>query len=415
LLQAVSAFAIIYNPPDAGGHVAIRFLTRIRGLRYKLGIRALIGHPRKISRNCYLQLIENLSGGSMKPANFGRLAIGVLVLLVGVYCFAGSPPSGYHLLKRITLGGGEGDQEYFDYITVDVAARRVYLTHRTHVNVIDADTFAVVGDIPGLHQAHGVALVKELGKGFATDGSAAQVLSFDLKTLKVTGHIKAGGNADCTIYDSVSKRVFVFNGDSKDSTVIDPVTETVVATIPMGGRPEYAVADDKGMIYDNISDTNEIVALDARTLKIKSRWPVAPSGQPTSIAMDRKHRRLYIGGRDPKLFVIMNADNGKIVGQPFPIGDRVDANIYEPETGLVATSTREGTLHIFHQDSPDKLTPVETIKTEFGAKTMAIDPKTHNIYLTTSDFESAPAPTASQPNPQPRAIPGTFRLLVYGR
>jgi hypothetical protein len=183
----------------------------------------------------------------------------------------------------------------------------------------------------------------------------------------------------------------------------------------MGGRPEYAVADGKGMIYDNISDTNEIVALDAQTLKIKSRWPVAPSGQPTSIAMDRQHRRLYIGGRDPKLFVIMDADSGKIVGQPFPIGDRVDANIYEADTGLVATSTREGTLHIFHQDSPDKLTPVETIKTEFGAKTMAIDPKTHNIYLTTSDFEPAPAPTAAQPNPQPRALPGTFRLLIYGR
>jgi YVTN family beta-propeller protein len=319
------------------------------------------------------------------------------------------------LVKKVTLGGGEGDQEYFDYITVDVGARRVYLTHRTHVNVIDADSFAVVGDIPGLHQAHGVALVKELGKGFVTDGSAAQVSIFDLKTLKVTGHIKAGGNADCVIYDPVSKRIFVFNGDSKDSTVIDPAKETVVATIPMGGRPEFAVADGKGMIYDNISNTNEIVALDSRTLKIKSRWPVAPAGQPTSIAMDRQHRRLFIGGRNPKLLVIMDADSGKIIGPPFPIGDRVDANLFEPETGMVVVATREGTLHIFHQDSPDKLTPVETVKTEFGAKTVALDPKTRNLYLTTSDFEAAAAPTAAQPDPQPRALPGTFRLLVYGR
>jgi YVTN family beta-propeller protein len=335
--------------------------------------------------------------------------------MLGAQTFAAPPGSGYHLVKRIVLGGGEGDQEYFDYITVDAAARRVYLSHRTHVNVIDADSGAVVGDIPGMHQAHGIALVNELGKGYATDGSGKQVIVFDLRTFNVTGHIAAGGNTDCVIYDPASKRVFAFNGDSKDSTVIDPKNDMVVATIPMGGRPEYAVADGKGMIYDNISNTNEIVALDSRTLTIKSRWPVAPAGEPTSIAMDLQHRRLFIGGRDPKLFVVMDADSGKIIGQSFPIGDRVDANFYEPATGLVGLSTREGTLHIFHEDSPDKLTPIETIKTEFGAKTMALDPKTHNIYLTTSDFGPAPPATAAQPNPQPRAIPGTFRLLIYGK
>jgi len=351
----------------------------------------------------------------MRLASMGRLTLLVILSLLGAHTFAAPQASGYHLLKRIVLGGGEGDQEYFDYITVDTAARRVYLSHRTHVNVIDADSGVVVGDIPGLHQAHGIALVKDLGKGYATDGSGKQVIVFDLKTFNVTGHIPAGGNTDCVIYDPASKRVFAFNGDSKDSTVIDPKNDTVVATIPMGGRPEYAVADGKGMIYDNISNTNEIVALDSRDLKIKSRWPVAPGGEPTSIAMDVQHRRLFIGGRDPKLFVMMDADSGKIIGRSFPIGDRVDANFYEPETGLVGLSTREGTLHIFHQDSPDKLTPVETIKTEFGAKTMALDPKTHHIFMTTSDFEPAPTPTAAQPNPQPRALPGTFRLLIYGK
>lgn len=351
----------------------------------------------------------------MKAANLGRLAVVASLLLSGALALAAPGASGYHLLKRIVMGGGEGDQEYFDYITVDADARRVYLSHRTHVNVVDADSGAVVGDIPGMHQAHGIALVKDLNKGYATDGSGKQVVVFDLKNLNILGHIPAGGNTDCVIYDPASKRVFAFNGDSKDSTVIDPKNDSVVATIPMGGRPEYGVPDGKGMIYDNISDKNEIVALDSRTLEIKNRWPVAPSGEPTSIAMDLVHRRLFIGGRDPKIFVVMNADNGQIVGKPFPIGDRVDANVYEPATGMVALSTREGTLHIFHQDTPDKYTPIETIKTEFGAKTMAIDPKTHNIYMTTSDFEPAPAATAAQPNPQPRAVPGTFRLLIYGK
>jgi hypothetical protein len=183
----------------------------------------------------------------------------------------------------------------------------------------------------------------------------------------------------------------------------------------LGGAPEQAVADGKGMIYDNLEDTNEVIAIDSRDLKIKSRWPVAPAGQLVSIALDQVHRRLFIGGRKPKMLVVMDADSGKIIGQPFPIGDRVDTNVYDPETGLIAAATREGTLHIIHEDSPDKYSVVEIVKTEFGAKTMGLDPKTHNLYLTTSDFGPAPAPTAQQPNPQPVATPGTFHLLIYGR
>jgi hypothetical protein len=168
------------------------------------------------------------------------------------------------------------------------------------------------------------------------------------------------------------------------------------------------------MIYDNLEDTNEVLAIDSGSLMIKSRWKVAPAGQPVSIAMDRQSRRLFIGGRNPKLLVVMNADTGKIIGQSFPIGDRVDTNIFDPETGMIAASTREGTIHILHQDSPDKISLIETVKTEFGAKTMAHDPKTHNLYVDTSDFGPAPAPTAQQRNPQPVAAPGTFRLLIYG-
>jgi hypothetical protein len=351
----------------------------------------------------------------MKYPSFGRLAACVSVLLLAACAFAVPPPGSYHLLKKVPLGAAPGGGEYFDYITVDSAARRVYLGHGTEITVVDADSGAAVGRMAGFERSHGVVLVPEVGKGFITDGGAAKVFVFDIATLKVTGEIKSEPDVDSIFYDSVSKRVFTFNGSSKNSTVIDPAKGTVVATLDLGGAPEQAVVDGKGMIYDNLEDTNEVIAIDTRTLKIKSRWPVAPAGAPVSITMDRKTRRLFIGGRNPKMLVVMDADSGKIIGEAFPIGDRVDANVFDPATGLVASATREGTLHIFHLDSPGKLSVVETVKTEFGAKTMGLDTKTHNLYLTTADFNPAAAPTEKQKNPQPTPIPGTFRLLIYGR
>jgi YVTN family beta-propeller protein len=328
---------------------------------------------------------------------------------------AAQAPGTYHLLKKIPLGAAPGGGEYFDYITVDAAARRVYLSHGSEVKVVDADSGAVVGTMGGFKRCHGVVLVKDVGKGFITDGDGAKVFVFDIASLKITGEIKSEPDTDSIFYDPASKRVFTFNGDSKNSTVIDPAKGTVIATVALGGAPEQAVVDGKGMIYDNLEDTNEVIALDTRTLKIASRWSVKPAGAPVAITMDPKSRRLFIGGRGPKMLVVMDADSGKVVGQSFPIGDRVDTNIYDPDSGMVASATREGTLHIFHLDSPDKLSVVETVKTEFGAKTMGFDPKTHNLYLTTADFKPAAAPTDKQPNPQPTPIPGTFRLLIYGR
>lgn len=355
----------------------------------------------------------------MKGSTVVRWAVG-LGLVLGVAWFGtqvstAAAAGGYHLLKKVSLGA-TGDTEYFDYITVDSAARRVYLSHGTEIKVIDADKFTVVGTISGdFKRDHGIALVPELNRGFISDGTLGQALMVDLKTLKITGQVKAEDDADSILYDAASKRVFTFNGSSKNSTVIDPAKGTVLGTIALGGAPEQAVADGKGMIYNVLQSTNEVVAIDARAMTVKSRWPVAPAGAPTTIAMDREHRRLFVGGRNPKMLVVMDADSGKIIGAPFPIGDRVDTNVFEPETGMVAAATREGTLHIFHEDSPDKLSVVETVKTEFGAKTMGLDPKTHNLYLTTSDFGPAPPKTEKQPNPQPVAKPGTFRVLIYGR
>jgi YVTN family beta-propeller protein len=350
----------------------------------------------------------------MKVPGLTRPVISLFFPLAVVLAAANPQSGGYHLLKRIPLSAAPGGREYFDYLTVDASARRVYLSHGTEVKVVDADTGTVVGAISGLKRCHGIALVNELGKGFITDGDAAKVVIFDTASLKVTAEVKTEPDADSIIYDPASKRIFSFNGDAHSVTVIDPGSGTVIKSLPLGGAPEFAVADGKGMVYDNLEDANAVVGIDSRALTIKLRWPVAPAGAPTALAMDPQHRRLFSSGRNPQRLAMMNADNGKMI-QSFPISAGADASVYEPETRMLFVSAREGMVHIFHEDSPDKLSEVETVKTEYGAKTMALDPKTHNLYLTTSDFTPSAAPTAQQPNPRRAAVPGTFRLLIYGR
>jgi DNA-binding beta-propeller fold protein YncE len=325
--------------------------------------------------------------------------------LLGAALAANAAAPAYHLIKKVPLGAAPGGGEYFDYVTVDSGARRVYLSHGTEVKVLDADTFDVVGTISGLKRSHGVVVLSDLGKGFITDGDAGQVAVFNLKTLKITGAIKSFPDTDSIIFDPASKLIFTFNGDSKNATVIDPVKETVVKVIDMGGGPEYPVADGRGMIYDDNEEKNDVAAIDTATLKIKARWPVAPAGAPVGMGMDIEHRRIFSAGRKPPILVMMDANNGKVL-QSLPISAGVDATIFEPETGLVFVSTRAGKIHILHEDSPYKLSEVETVNTEFGAKTMGIDSKTHNLILTTADFA---------PEPARKPIPGTFRVLVYGR
>jgi DNA-binding beta-propeller fold protein YncE len=337
------------------------------------------------------------------------------LLIALTACALLAAANSYHLLKKYSFGAAEGStREYFDYITVDSAARRVYLSHGTEVIVLDADTGAQVGKITGLKQDHGVALAPELGRGFISDGAQAKVIIFDLKTLKLTGEAKADKDADCVIYDPASKRVFAMNGDPHTSTAVDAKTGSVVGTVELGGQPEFAVADGQGTVYVNLEDKSELVAIDSQSLKIKSRWPLAPAGAPTALAIDTQHHRLFSGGRDPQNFVVLDSDSGKVL-QSFPISGGVDAAAYESETGLIFVSTRDGMVHIFHEDSPDKFSAGETIKTEFGAKTLGLDTKTHNFFVDTSDFTPAPAPTKEQPHPRPTAVPGTFHVLVYGR
>ena len=345
----------------------------------------------------------------MKVLVAAFFAVCSLFVLLGTVAMAAAPGSGYHLLKSVPLGAAPGDAEYFDYVTVDPVGRRIYVAHGTEVKVLDADNFSVLGSITGLKRCHGVALVPELNKGFITDGDAAQVVVFDIKTLKTSGVIKTYPDTDSITYDSASKRVFSFNGDSKNSSVIDPAKETVIETIDMGGGPEQPAIDGKGLIYDSNEETSDVVVIDSHKLVIKTRWSTKPAGQSVALALDREHRRLFSAGRNPAMLVMMNADNGKVL-QSFPLSAGVDGNTYDPATGFVFSSTRAGVLHVFHEDSPDKLSPVEEIKTEYGAKTIGLDPKTHNLFLVTADFTPPAGPKGDR-----KAIKGTARVLIYGR
>lgn len=320
----------------------------------------------------------------------------------------------YNLANTYKFGAAPGNREYFDYMTFDSDSHRLYLSHGSEVLVVNADTGKEEGKISGLKASHGVALVPEVGRGFISDGAQGKAIIFDLKTLKVTGETTTAPDADCIIYDPASKHVFTFNGDSKNATAIDPANGNVVGTVDLGGGPEFAVADGQGTIYNNLEDKSEVVAIDSSSLKVKSRWPIAPGGGPAPIAMDREHRRLFVAGREPAMMVVMNADDGKVI-KSFPISDGADAEVFDAKSGLIFVSTRDGWVHIFHEDSPDQYSEAGKVKTEFGAKTMAYDSKTDRIFVDTAEFGKAPAPTKEHPHPRPTPIPGTFHVLVYSR
>ena len=331
----------------------------------------------------------------------------VLVLLASWVLAAGS--SGYHVSKKTVLGGDGG----WDYLTVDAKARRIYISRGTHVMVVDADSAAVVGDIPGTNGVHGIAIASDMNKGFISDGRDNNVTIFDTKTLKVLGTAPTGKNPDAIIFDPASKRVFAFNGSSKDTTAIDAKTGTVAGTIPLGGKPEFAAADEKGHVFVNIEDTSEIVQFDSNKLTVENRWKIAPGEEPSGLALDRKHRRLFSVCSN-KLMVVVNADTGAVV-TTLPIGQGTDAAGFDPETGFAFSSNGEGTLTVVHEDSPDKFSVVDTVATQVRARTMALDTKTHQVFTVTAQFGPPPAATAQQPRPRAPMVPGSFTLLTVSR
>jgi len=338
---------------------------------------------------------------------FRILAPIVTLLMVALSLFAASSP-GYRVAKTYNLGGvGE-----WDYLTFDNSTHYLYISRATHVIVFDTDSgkqVADIGDTPGVH---GVAIAADLGKLFVSNGRENTVSVVDLKTFKTLNKIKVGENPDAIVYDTASKRVFTFNGHSHDATAIDAEKGTVAGTIKLEGKPEFAVSDGKGGLFVNIEDKNQIDSLDPSGLKVKANWPMEGCEGPSGLSMDYKNRRLFSGC--DKMMAIMDSDSGKMVSH-LPICDGVDATAYDDETKLAFASCGDGQLTVIHEDSPDKFTVAENVPTQKGARTMALDPKTHNIYTVTAKFGPPQAATAQNPRPRPSIQPESFVLLVLGK
>ncbi len=303
-----------------------------------------------------------------------RAAIFLFVCLV-----ASATALDYQITRKIQIPG----KGSWDYLVVDEGGRRLYVSHGTQVEVLDVDSGAIVGKVENTPGVHGIAIAPELGRGFASNGQSSTVTIFDLKTLKTIAEVPVGKKPDAIIYDPATSRVFAFNGDSSSASAIEAATGKVVGTVDLGGGPEYAVADGSGYIYNNLEDASLVLEINARSLKVEQRWPTAPCASPSSMAMDRPNRRLFIGCRN-KLMAVVNADTGQVITTK-PIGDHVDATAFDSASRLIFNSNGDGTITVIHQESPDKYSVVENVKTLPKAKTMALDPRTHRLFLSTAE------------------------------
>ena len=321
-----------------------------------------------------------------------KFALLTAILALGFSLASASAASaeGFAVTKKIPIAG----QGSWDYLAVDEDGRRLYVSHGTQVEVLEIDSGAIVGKIENTPGVHGIAIAPELGRGFVSNGQSSTVTIFDLKTLKTIAEVPVGKKPDAIIYDPSTSRVFAFNGDSNSATAIQAADGKVAGTVDLGGGPEFAVADGSGYVYNNVEDASLVLKINSRTLKVEQRWPTAPCSSPSSMAMDGANRRLFIGCRS-KVMAVINADTGQVI-TTLPIGDHVDATAFDPDSRLVFNSNGEGTITVIHQDSPDKYSVVENVKTLPKAKTMALDPKTHRLFLSTAEA-------------------GQFEVLVVGR
>jgi YVTN family beta-propeller protein len=344
----------------------------------------------------------------MNKARVG-LVFGLVLVLAALAAPQAPKPGGYHLLKKHVLGGEGG----WDYMALDGRSRLLYVTHGNAVEILNVATGVKEAPITGLQGVHGVAFAPDRDRGYISNGRGNSVTVFDLKTHKVLAEIPVSGqNPDAIMYDKFSGRVFTFNGRTANATAIDAATDKVVGTVDLGGKPEFAVTDGKGTIFVNNEDTSEVVAFDAKTLKVLKRWSIAPGEGPSGLAIDLKHQRLF--SVCDKVMAVSDYVNGKVVAT-VPIGNGPDAVRYDPGTGLVFASNGEGTLTVVKQDSADKYSVLETVPTARGARTMELDPKTHHVFVVTAEYGPAPAPTAQQPRPRPTIVPGSFMVLEYGK
>jgi YVTN family beta-propeller protein len=329
----------------------------------------------------------------------GRFVLTALLVLCGSAALEAAPP-GYHILKKIPIGGDGG----WDYLTMDSVARRLYVARSNRVMVIDVEEGKLVGEIPNTPGVHGVALVPARNRGFISAGGEGTVVVFDLKTLKETNRIKVGQNPDAILYDPGTSRVYTCNGRSRDLTAIDAETEKVVGTVPLDARPETAVSDEKGRLFVNLEDKSEIAVIDARDLKVLHRWPLAPGKEPTGLAIDLAGHRLFSSCHSGQI-IVLDTESGSVIASP-TIGKGTDAAAYDPETGLAFSSNSDGTLSIVQKDAAGKYETVENVTTQAGSKTMALDVKTHNIFL---------AAAKAIPGQRRSYEPGSFTILVVGK
>jgi YVTN family beta-propeller protein len=332
----------------------------------------------------------------------------ILAAFLAAVPVAAAPAVSYHLSHTYVLGGTGG----WDYLAYDAPSHRLFISRATHVMVVDPRTGTVVGDIPNTPGVHGIALAPELDKGFTSNGTDGTVTVFKLSTLAAVATIQTGAkNPDGIAYDPASARVFTFNGGSNDATAIDARTNAVVATIPLGGRPEFPAVDGRGMVYDNVESTSEIVAIDARSAKITARFPLGSCQHPSGLSIDTAQRRLFAACTGE--MGVVDADSGKVVAT-IPTGAGTDATRYDPATGLAfASNGRDATLTAVHEDAPNQFTLAQNATTILGARTMALDPKSGDVYLVTAKLIPNPHPTSYRD--RYTIVPGTFELLVMQR
>jgi DNA-binding beta-propeller fold protein YncE len=329
-----------------------------------------------------------------------------LLILTG--CAATSTPAApnYHVVRHIPIGGEGG----WDYLTSDAASHRLFVSHSDRVEVVDADSGKVTGTIANTPGVHGIALAPALRRGFVSDGRTSTVTIFDLDSLKTLSEVKTTGERpDAILFDPATSRVFTFNAGGKNTTAFDAATGTVAGTLALGGKPEFAVADGKGHVFVNVEDTSEVVELDAQALTVVKRWPVAPCEEPSGLAMDRAHARLF--SVCDKVMAVSDAAAGTMI-KTLTIGDGPDAAAFDASSNLAFSSNgADGTLTVVREDSPSDFRVVQTVTTQRGARTMALDERTHHLYLATAQFGPPPAPTADRPHPRPSILPGTFELI----
>ncbi|CAN5467029.1 hypothetical protein BH09SUM1_BH09SUM1_21340 [soil metagenome] len=337
----------------------------------------------------------------MKKFAFALLAAAILT--APVVALAGA--SGYTVAAGVPVPGDGG----WDLLAVDSATHRLYLSHSDHVDVIDTEAGKVVGKIEGTEGAHGIAIAPDLSRGFTTNGKSNTVTIFDTKTLKTIERVDVGTKPDAILFDAFSKRVFVMNAGSGDCTVLDPATGKSLGTVTFGKGPELPATDGKGTIYVNIEDTAEVVAFDAANLTILHRWNLVGGEGPTGLAMDAKTHRLFAACHNKKL-VVLNSDNGEVV-TTVDIGERVDGAAFDPTRNMIFSSNGDGTTTIIHEDSADKYTVVENIATKKGARTIAIDDATGQLYLPAAEYGATPAATTDQPRPRASVVPGSFQYI----